>query len=169
MAYAPSPAAARPDRGRDHSRAAVGPSGGTGPGFGHAGQRAAEPGQGAAEPGQGAAEPGQGRVVEEPEFTVLLTGVGERRRDVVQALRAVTGLSAWRSAQLMAAAPVPAVEGTWLEAAVRAAARLRGAGAEVEVVCGGCARTLPRGGPPPAPGPCAARHWSASECRASRS
>ncbi|MEV5147344.1 ribosomal protein L7/L12 [Streptomyces sp. NPDC052727] len=107
--------------------------------------------------------------MEEPEFAVLLRGVGERRRDVVQALRAVTGLSAWRSAQLLAAAPAPVVGGTWFEAAVRAAARLREAGADVDVVCGGCARTLPPGGRPLRPGPCASRYWPASGCRASRS
>ncbi|MET8564518.1 hypothetical protein ABZV75_29560 [Streptomyces flaveolus] len=102
--------------------------------------------------------------VRPPVIAVLLMGVGERRKDVVQALRAVTGLSAWRSARLMDTAPVPAVGGTWFEAAVRAAARLRGAGVDVEAVCGGCARTLPRDGRPLGPGPCAARHWSASDC-----
>ncbi|MFF5532818.1 ribosomal protein L7/L12 [Streptomyces cinerochromogenes] len=105
--------------------------------------------------------------MEEPAFSVVLTGAGDRRRDVVQALRAVTGLGAWRSAQLMATVPVPVVECTWFEAAVQAATRLRAAGAGADVVCGWCARTLPPSGRPLAPGPCASRSWSASDCRAS--
>ena len=107
--------------------------------------------------------------MEEPPFAVVLTGVGDRRTDVVRVLRTVTGLSAWHSARLCAAVPVPVVENTWFEAAEGAAARLRAAGAEADVVCGSCTRTIPLDGRPVDPGPCAARAWFASDCPASRS
>ncbi|MEV6294502.1 hypothetical protein AB0M41_29605 [Streptomyces sp. NPDC051896] len=83
--------------------------------------------------------------MEEPPFAVVLTGVGDHRTDVVRVLRIVTGLSAWHSA------------------------RLRAAGAEADVVCGSCTRTIPLDGRPVDPGPCAARAWFASDCPASRS
>ncbi|AOR30175.1 hypothetical protein BFF78_03050 [Streptomyces fodineus] len=107
--------------------------------------------------------------MEEPPFAVVLTGAGDRRTDVVQVLRSVTGLSAWHSARLCAAVPVPVVGDTWFEAAAGAAARLRAAGAEADVVCGWCARTVPPDGRPLDPRPCAACAWSASGCPASRS
>ncbi|MFE2564750.1 hypothetical protein [Streptomyces mirabilis] len=44
--------------------------------------------------------------MEEPEFSVVLTGTGGRRMDVVQAVRSITGLSAWRSARLLESSPV---------------------------------------------------------------
>ncbi|MER6546147.1 ribosomal protein L7/L12 [Streptomyces sp. NPDC001118] len=106
--------------------------------------------------------------MEEPPFAVVLTGVGERRMDVVQVLRTVTGLSAWHCARWCAAVPVPVVGATWFEAADRAAGRLRAAGAEADVVCGSCARTVPPQGRPLDPGPCAARAWSPADCPASR-
>ncbi|MFE9899546.1 ribosomal protein L7/L12 [Streptomyces achromogenes] len=107
--------------------------------------------------------------MEEPDFRVLLTGrAGDDRREVIGVLRALTGLSAWRSALLLSAAPAPVVEEVPFETAVRAAASLRAAGAGADVVCGWCARTLPPDGRPLAPGPCASRYWSASDCRASR-
>ncbi|MGW1498067.1 hypothetical protein ACWCQW_05665 [Streptomyces mirabilis] len=44
--------------------------------------------------------------MEEPELSVVLTGTGDRRMDVVQAVRSITGLSAWRSARLLESIPV---------------------------------------------------------------
>ncbi|CAL9360414.1 ribosomal protein L7/L12 [Streptomyces sp. enrichment culture] len=108
--------------------------------------------------------------MEEPDFAVVLTGwAGDGRREVIGVLRAVTGLSAWRSALLLSAAPAPVVEEVPFETAVRAAASLRAAGAGADVVCGWCARTVPPDGRPLSPGPCASRYWSAADCRASRS
>jgi hypothetical protein len=107
--------------------------------------------------------------MEEPPFAVVLTGVGDPRTEVVRVLRTVTGLSAWHSARLCAAVPVQVVENTWFEAAEGAAARLRAAGAEADVVCGSCTRTIPLDGRPVGPGPCAARAWFGSDCPASRS
>ncbi|MEV8557497.1 hypothetical protein AB0478_13745 [Streptomyces sp. NPDC051917] len=71
----------------------------------------------------------------------------------MRVLRTVTGLSAWHSARLCAAVPVPVVENTWFEAAEGAAARLRAAGAEADVVCGSCTRTIPLDGRPVDPRP----------------
>ncbi|MEV6056022.1 hypothetical protein [Streptomyces sp. NPDC052107] len=107
--------------------------------------------------------------MQEPPFAAVLTGVGDRGRDVVRVLWTVTGLSAWHSARLCASVPVPVVENTWFEAADGAAALLRAAGAEADVVCGSCTRGIPLDGRPVDPGPCAARAWSASDCPASRS
>ncbi|WP_433454852.1 ribosomal protein L7/L12 [Streptomyces sp. CA-142005] len=107
--------------------------------------------------------------MEEPPFAVVLTGVGDRRTDVVRVLRTVTGLSAWHSARWCAAVPVPVVENTWFEASDGAAARLRAAGAEADVVCGWCSRTIPLDRRPVDPGPCAAGARFASDCPASRS
>ncbi|MEV6840592.1 hypothetical protein AB0N17_40000 [Streptomyces sp. NPDC051133] len=105
--------------------------------------------------------------MEEPGFGVRLTGVGDRRADVVRALRTVTGRSAWGSAGLLSALPAPAVEDTWFENARAAAERLREAGAEAEVVCGWCARVVPADGAPMERGPCASGFWRAADCRAS--
>ncbi|MFD9506891.1 hypothetical protein [Streptomyces mirabilis] len=54
--------------------------------------------------------------MEEPEFSVVLTGTGGRRMDVVQAVRSITGLSAWRSARPLESLPVVVVEDTWFAA-----------------------------------------------------
>lgn len=67
-----------------------------------------------------------------------------------------------------AAVPVPVVENTWFEAADGAAARLRAAGAEADVVCGSGTHH-PAGQAPGGPRPCAAGAWFASDRPVSRS
>lgn len=104
--------------------------------------------------------------MEEPAFSVLLTGAGSRRADVVQAVRSVTGESAFRSGLLVDAVPVVVVERTWFEAAEDAAARLAGLGAEVALRCGWCERTLSPGAGVVDPAPCASPHWPAESCPA---
>ncbi|MFJ8140888.1 hypothetical protein [Streptomyces sp. NPDC096013] len=53
--------------------------------------------------------------MEEPPFGVLLTAGGDRGLDLVQAVRTVTRLSAWRSKQLLDAAPTTLIAETWFE------------------------------------------------------
>ncbi|WP_369394073.1 hypothetical protein AB5J72_45795 [Streptomyces sp. CG1] len=101
-----------------------------------------------------------------PPFAAVLTGVGDRRMEVVQSLWTVTGPSAWHCARWCASVPVPVVERTWFEAAEGAAALLRAAGAGADVVCGSCARTVPRDGRPVDAGPCAAGFRCAGGCPA---
>ncbi|GAA1114909.1 ribosomal protein L7/L12 [Kitasatospora arboriphila] len=104
--------------------------------------------------------------MEDPDFAVHLTGVGERGIEVVKAVRAVTGASPWRSRQLVDGAPVGLVAEAALERAVAAAARLRAAGAGAEIRCGWCRRTLPADGAPVDPGPCASVYRPTAHCRA---
>jgi len=80
--------------------------------------------------------------VEEPPFGVLLTASGDQRLELVQAVRSVTGLSAWRSKQLVEAAPTTVVDETWFEAAMDAAERLNAAGAKADLVCRWCKRVM---------------------------
>ncbi len=68
-------------------------------------------------------------VMEEPEFSVLLTEVGTSKLDVIQAVRAIAGLSLWHSKLLLEATPVVVAEDTWFEAADKIAKRLEAAGA----------------------------------------
>jgi ribosomal protein L7/L12 len=56
-----------------------------------------------------------GELVEEPDFDVLLSSSGDRGIVLVQAVRSVTGLSAWRSKQLLEATPTTVVDRTWFE------------------------------------------------------
>jgi hypothetical protein len=105
--------------------------------------------------------------VEEPGFSVLVTEVGDRRSDVVQAVRTVSGLSLWRSKLLLNALPAMLVQATWFEAAEDAAKRLEAAGACTAVRCGWCERIIPRETASVDPTPCAALYWPATHCRAS--
>ncbi|MFF3580971.1 ribosomal protein L7/L12 [Streptomyces mirabilis] len=93
--------------------------------------------------------------MEEPEFSVVLTGTGGRRMDVVQVVRSITGLSAWRSARLLESVPVVVVEDTWFGAAVEAVGRLKAVGADASLLCGWCERAMVPGTGPVDSGPCA--------------
>ncbi|WP_327677627.1 ribosomal protein L7/L12 [Kitasatospora sp. NBC_00458] len=95
---------------------------------------------------------------EEPQFDVVVTRVGEDRMAVYRVLRVRFRLSIWSAKLLMDAAPV-AVEPSFLSDARRTAARLRGAGAGVELTCRPCGRAAPDEGEPLDPGPCAAAGW----------
>jgi hypothetical protein len=106
--------------------------------------------------------------VEQPEFSVVLTGTGGRRMDVVQAVRSITGLSAWRRARLLESIPVVVVEDTCFEAAVDAVGRLKAAGADASLLCGWCERAMVPGTGPVDPGPCASPYWPSAECPAGR-
>ncbi|GAX54943.1 ribosomal protein L7/L12 [Streptomyces olivochromogenes] len=106
--------------------------------------------------------------MEEPEFSVVLTGIGGRRMDVVQAVRSITGLSAWRSARLLESIPVVVVEDTWFGAAVDAVGRLTAVGADASLLCGWCERATVPGTGPVDSGPCASPFWSSADCPAGR-
>ncbi|MFD8755141.1 ribosomal protein L7/L12 [Kitasatospora sp. NPDC059577] len=104
--------------------------------------------------------------MEDPAFTVLLTGPGPRGAEALRAVRAVTGLSLWRSRQLLESAPAAVTPDVPHDLAVSAAERLRRAGVPVAVRCGWCRRTLPDDGSLVGPGPCAAAFRSAAHCAA---
>jgi len=106
--------------------------------------------------------------VEEPDFDVLLASSGGRGLDLVQAVRSVTGLSAWRSKQLIEAAPTIVVDGTWFEAAADAVKRLNVVGARAELVCRWCERVISLEDCPVDPGPCASPFLAPMGCPASR-
>jgi hypothetical protein len=105
--------------------------------------------------------------MEEPGFTVVLVEAGGRRAEVIQVLRGLTGLSAWRSSRLLESLPCEITGPTWLEAALDAVARLREAGADAVLGCDRCERAIRHADIPVAPQPCASPCWRPTDCRAS--
>ncbi len=72
--------------------------------------------------------------VEEPtEFTVVLSGVGQSKINVIKAVREITQLGLKEAKDLVDAAPRSVVENVSKEDADKAAARLREAGAAIEI------------------------------------
>jgi len=72
--------------------------------------------------------------VEEPtEFTVVLSGVGQSKINVIKAVREITQLGLKEAKDLVDAAPRNVVENVSKEDADKAAARLREAGAAIEI------------------------------------
>lgn len=81
---------------------------------------------------------GPAAVAEEPaeeqtEFTVVLSAVGESKINVIKAVREVTQLGLREAKDLVDAAPRNVVENVGKDDAEKAAAKLREAGATVEV------------------------------------
>src|SRR6266536_3386623 len=72
-------------------------------------------------------------VEEQTEFTVVLSGIGESKINVIKAVREITQLGLKEAKDLVDAAPRNVVENVSKEDADKAAARLREAGATVEV------------------------------------
>jgi len=72
-------------------------------------------------------------VEEQTEFTVLLSGVGESKINVIKAVREITQLGLKEAKDLVDASPRNVLENVSKEDADKAAARLREAGATVEV------------------------------------
>ena len=86
---------------------------------------AAPTGDGAGATAEAAAEP--------TEFNVVLTAAGANKINVIKAVRELTGLGLKEAKDLVEAAPKPVKEGISKEEAEAAAAKLREAGATVEI------------------------------------
>lgn len=106
--------------------------------------------------------------MEEPRFVAELigAGAGERRIELLRAVRVVTGSSLWHGKLLLDDLPAPVREGNLrdLDAAV---ARLRAAGGRVAVRCRACGRDAPERGRLIDPAPCAVAAPGAYYCPAS--
>jgi large subunit ribosomal protein L7/L12 len=94
------------------------------------GVKAAAPVAAAAAPAAGAAEV---VVEEQTEFTVMLTGAGDAKINAIKAVREITGLGLKEAKDLVDAAPKAVREGVSREDADAAAAKLKEAGASVEI------------------------------------
>lgn len=70
---------------------------------------------------------------EQTEFTVVLTGAGDAKINVIKAVREITGLGLKEAKDLVDGAPKPVKEAVSKEEADSVAAKLREAGAGVEV------------------------------------
>ena len=85
----------------------------------------------AAGPAAGAAE--EAPAEEKTEFTVQLTAVGDSKINVIKAVREVTQLGLKEAKDLVDGAPKPVLENVSKEDADKAAAKLKEAGATVEI------------------------------------
>ncbi|MFE5588599.1 ribosomal protein L7/L12 [Kitasatospora sp. NPDC056531] len=103
--------------------------------------------------------------MEDPEFAVVLTGAAPRDAAALKAVRAVTGLSLWRSGQLLDSAPAVVRSQIPFGVAAPAARLLRRAGVPAALRCGWCRRALPDDTPVD-PGPCASASWPTAHCQA---
>ena len=72
-------------------------------------------------------------VEEQTEFNVILKGAGEKKVNVIKAVRELTGLGLKEAKEKVDTAPQVIAEGVWKEAAEDAKKKLEEAGAEVEV------------------------------------
>ena len=87
----------------------------------------------AAAPGPSAAAQVEEPQEEQTEFTVVLAQIGESKINVIKAVREITQLGLKEAKDLVDAAPRNVVENVSKEDADKAAARLREAGATVDV------------------------------------
>ncbi|HEY8674545.1 MAG TPA: 50S ribosomal protein L7/L12 [Candidatus Dormibacteraeota bacterium] len=95
------------------------------------GVKAAAPVAAVAAPAAGAG--GEAPVEEQTEFTVVLTGAGDAKINAIKAVREVTGLGLKEAKDLVDGAPKAVREGVSREDAEAAAAKLKEAGASVEI------------------------------------
>ena len=70
---------------------------------------------------------------EKTEFDVILKGFGEKKLDVIKAIRSITGLGLKEAKDLVEGAPKTVKEGVSKEEAAKIEEELKAAGAEVEV------------------------------------
>ncbi len=70
---------------------------------------------------------------EKDEFTVVLTGAGDKKIHVIKEVRAITSLGLKEAKDLVDGAPKPVLENVSKEDAEKAKAQLEGAGATVEL------------------------------------
>ena len=83
----------------------------------------------AAAPGGAAAAPAE----EQTEFTVILKAGGDKKINVIKEVRAITGLGLKEAKDLVESAPKPIKEGVAKDEAEASAAKLREAGATVDI------------------------------------
>jgi large subunit ribosomal protein L7/L12 len=81
----------------------------------------------------GPAAGGAAAVEEQTEFTVVLTGAGDKKVEVIKVVRAVTGLGLKEAKDLVDGAPKPVKEGVSKADAEALKKQLEDAGAKVEV------------------------------------
>ncbi len=86
----------------------------------------------AAAPAAGGGDAG-GAAAEKTEFDVVLTGAGDKKVNVIKAVRELTGLGLKEAKGLVDGAPSPIKEGVAKDEAEEAKAKLEEAGASVEV------------------------------------
>ena len=70
---------------------------------------------------------------EKTEFDVVLKGFGDKKLDVIKAIRSITGLGLKEAKEMVEGAPKTVKEGVTKEEADKIAEQLKAAGAEVEV------------------------------------
>jgi len=84
-------------------------------------------------PGVGATTTAAPAVEEKDEFTVMLTGAGANKINVIKVVRELTGLGLKEAKDLVDGAPKPVKEGVNKEEAEKIKAKLTEAGASVEL------------------------------------
>ena len=87
----------------------------------------------AAAPGAGAEGGGEAEEVEQTEFDVVLTGIGDKKIAVIKEVRAITGLGLKDAKGLVDEAPKAVKEGVPKDEAEKIKEQLEGAGATVEL------------------------------------
>ena len=83
--------------------------------------------------GGGGAAPAAAEVEEQTEFTVVLTAIGEKKINVIKAVREVTSLGLKEAKDLVEAAPANVKEGVSKDEAENIKKKLEEAGAQVQV------------------------------------
>ncbi|KAF7599237.1 MAG: 50S ribosomal protein L7/L12 [Candidatus Dactylopiibacterium carminicum] len=86
-----------------------------------------------AAPAAGGAAGGAAAAEEQTEFTVILTGAGDKKVEVIKVVRAVTGLGLKEAKDLVDGAPKPVKEGIAKADAEALKKQLEEAGAKVEI------------------------------------
>ena len=86
-----------------------------------------------AAPAGGAAAAGAAKAEEQTEFTVMLTGVGDNKVNVIKAVREVTSLGLKEAKDLVDGAPKPVKEGVSKADADAVLKKLTDAGAKAEI------------------------------------
>lgn len=86
-----------------------------------------------AAPAAGGAGAGAAAAAEQTEFTVVLTGAGDKKVEVIKVVRAATGLGLKEAKDLVDGAPKPIKEGVSKADADALKKQLEDAGAKVEV------------------------------------
>ena len=86
-----------------------------------------------AAPGATGGDDQNGAAEEQTEFTVVLAGIGEKKVNVIKAVRAVTGLGLKEAKALVDDAPSPVKEGIGKDETEEIKKQLEEAGATVEV------------------------------------